>query len=452
MPNHRKALLDIVWLCRRISAQPMPRERGVMAKGYIIQGGTPLIGEIEIHGAKNAVLPILAAAAVCGDCIIENCPQLTDVEVSVRLLESMGFVVRRQEDSLQIRKEKMGTASLPDAQVSAMRSSIVFLSSALCRFGKAELAMPGGCVLGKRPINYHLMALRRMGVQVEETENRVFCTAPNGLKGARIEFPFPSVGATETAIIAAACAKGETEIIGAAREPEVEDLKNFLNACGAKIQSNRKGRIVVQGVSRLGGCRYRIMPDRIAAGTYLSAVAAVGGEVAVRNTEPAHLLTTLACLRRAGCDIRTQQSTVFLKRSSRLSAMGRIATEPYPGFPTDMQAILMAVAVLGEGKTVFMENIFENRYRHIASLEKMGAQISLKGREAVVTGVPFLQGADMCCTDLRGGAALTVAALSARGTSRLYDIHHIKRGYQDFAENFTKLGAKIIEKTIEIPE
>lgn len=418
---------------------------------YIVEGGNRLEGTIEIHGAKNSALPILAAAVICGECVIENCPDLTDITVAISILEHLGCGVRREGHTIYTTPLQMGEYRIPGTMMSAMRSSIVFLGGIIARYGQAEVTLPGGCELGTRPINIHLSALQQMGVQIEEREGTLFCQAPNGLHGAELTFPFPSVGATENIIIAAVTARGTTRIIGAAREPEIGDLISFLQGCGAKIDVGIDGIITIEGVGSLEGTTHRVIPDRIAAGTFLCAAAITGGEVEVCQVVPSHFLSTLAYLHNAGCRVRVQGDSVLLQAPKRLGEIGIVKTLPYPGFPTDMQALLMAVATLAEGTTVFVENVFDGRYRHVSQLLKLGADIRLVDRVAVVTGVPRLQGARLRCTDLRGGAAAVLAALGAQGESIIKDLWHIDRGYEHFSESLRNLGAAIVRQEEALP-
>ncbi|MEG1875633.1 MAG: UDP-N-acetylglucosamine 1-carboxyvinyltransferase [Angelakisella sp.] len=412
---------------------------------YLIQGGRPLEGSLPVHGAKNAVLPILAAATLCSDCVLEGCPRLSDVEVALDILRHLGCYAAWQDDSIVTRQAVGGSCRVPSQLMGAMRSSIVFLGATLSRFGCAEFTLPGGCELGSRPIDLHLKALTAMGAVIDEQGGSLFCSTPNGLHGAEILLPFPSVGATENILIAAATAKGQTVLRGGAREPEITDLITFLRSCGALIETAINGDVTINGVKALGGCHHRIIPDRIAAGTFLAAAAVTGGQLELTGIRPAHLLSTLAILSNAGCTVTAGTDRVRLVAPRRLRELGVIKTGPYPGFATDMQAITMAVATLCEGNTIFVENIFDNRYRHVAQLVRLGAQIVCQGRTAVVTGVTQLHGASLRCTDLRGGAALVVAALAAEGESVLTELQHIERGYQRFDESIRQLGGRIIK-------
>lgn len=405
-----------------------------------------MAGTLAVHGAKNAVLPILAAAVLCGDCVLHNCPDLTDVSVAMEILGHLGCTARREGSTIITTAGSGGDWRIPDDLMKAMRSSVVFLGGMIARHGEGEISLPGGCELGSRPVDLHLFALEQLGAQVQEEEGKLRCTAPGGLHGARIQFPFPSVGATENAIIAAVTAKGDTQIIGGAREPEIASLIAFLRSCGAKITTTMDGTICIQGVERLHGCTYTVIADRIAAGTYLCAAAATGGELLLTNLDPGHLLTALAYLSNAGCTVRTTMNSVWLRGPERMKELGIIKTQPYPGFPTDMQAVMMATAMGTRGTSVFVENIFDSRLRHVQELRKLGGDIVTQGRVAVVTGVERLYGAHLTCTDLRGGAAMVVGAIAAEGASTVTELSHIDRGYERFAENLASLGVRITEE------
>ncbi len=411
-------------------------------KGYRITGGNPLSGAVPIHGAKNAVLPILAAAAVTGDCEIAGCPDLSDVEASCRILECLGVETRRVGDRLFTKRVSEGEPVIPKRWMSAMRSSILFLGGVLARYHRAELWLPGGCSLGPRPIDLHLTALRKMGATLREEENALFCEAPHGLHGARIRLPFPSVGATETVLIAGSLACGESRLLGAAREPEIDDLIAFLKTCGAHIEKESEDSILIEGREQLSGGRHTVIPDRIAAATYLAAAAVTGGEVTV-CCRPDHLAAPLDLFRAAGCRVMKSESAVTLSAPRRLLGMGSVVTLPYPAFPTDLGAVFMAAALKADGITAFTETIFKNRFRHVEELRRMGADITVMGNTAVVAGVPKLFGSRVRCTDLRGGAAVALAALGAEGESEILEISHIERGYEAFIPRLRRLGARI---------
>ncbi|MBR3778106.1 MAG: UDP-N-acetylglucosamine 1-carboxyvinyltransferase [Clostridia bacterium] len=408
-----------------------------------ICGGKRLEGEIPIHGAKNSALPLLAATLLAADVSeLTNCPQLADVSASIAILRHLGCAVTQTEDRVTVDAAHLHCGYVPDALMRQMRSSIVFLGAIIARCGEAVLTHPGGCELGPRPIDLHLSSLRRLGVTVEEEHGRIRCSASR-LRGAEITLPFPSVGATENILLAACTAEGTTVLRHAAREPEIGDLCAFLNACGARIAGGDNGTIVIEGVPRLHGARHRVMADRIEAATYLAAAAATGGTLTLKHCPSLPVSPVFAPLEQAGCAIAAVGEDLHIAAPSRLGGLGAIRTLPYPGFPTDAAAPLLAAACIGEGTTVCVETIFENRYRYVDELTRMGAHIRVDGRVAVVEGVSALRGADVACTDLRGGAALLVAALAAEGETRLTALHHLDRGYENPVGCLQAVGAHI---------
>ena len=409
----------------------------------IIEGGRRLQGTVPVHGAKNGVLPLMAATLlVRGSCRLTNCPRLTDVTAAARILTHLGCRVALQEDTVTVDAAAPCRWDVPDGLMREMRSSIVFLGAILARCGQAELTFPGGCELGPRPIDLHLSALRALGARISESGGRLCCRAPGGLRGAEVTLPFPSVGATENLLIAAAAARGETVIRGAAREPEIGDLCEFLRACGAGI-SRRGDLLTVEGGRPLTGCAHRVIPDRIEAATYLAAAAVTGGRVTLRGVEPDHMAPVLPAFREAGCRIWIRDRDLTLAAPPRLGRIRGIRTMPYPGFPTDAAPPVLAMCCTAGGTSLFVETIFENRYRYAGELARMGARIKVEDRVAVVEGVPRLAGAAVDCTDLRGGAALTVAALAAEGTTSIGHLQHIRRGYADLEQTLGALGARI---------
>ncbi len=416
-----------------------------------ITGGRRLRGEVPIHGAKNSALPLLAATLlVAEECCIQNCPRLSDVDASIAILRHLGCVVRQEGDTVTVCSAVPLRCSIPDDLMQQMRSSIVFLGAVVARCGEATLTYPGGCELGPRPIDLHLTVLRQLGVSVAECHGTIRCMAPRGLRGQDITLAFPSVGATENALLAACTAQGTTILRNAAREPEIGDLCRFLNACGARIEGFDSGTITIEGVSRLHGATHRVMADRIEAATYLAAAAATGGDVTLTGCDPVSVSPVFAPLRQAGCIITVPTAErIHIKAPARLGGMGMVKTLPYPGFPTDGAAPLLAAACVGHGTGVFVETIFENRYRYVDALTRMGARIRVDGRVAVVEGVPTLQGATVACTDLRGGAALMVAALAAEGESCITALSHLDRGYQDPVACLRGLGAAVCRRGVE---
>lgn len=409
-------------------------------RGLRIVGGNRLVGSVTAHGAKNAVLPILAATVLCQGAEIKNCPDLSDVAVSCHILRHLGYAVGRQGDTLTLHREENGCRDVPPEWMRAMRSSILFLGGMLARCGGVSLCPPGGCALGGRPIDLHLSALRQMGAVITEEGDTLRCTAPGGLHGAAVKLPYPSVGATENLLIAAAGTPAETAITGAAAEPEITDLIRFLRGCGVTIEAS-PGAILVQGRDTLSGCTHTVLPDRIEAATYLAAGAVTGGAVTVK-CEPGHLAASIAVLRRMGCKIKITGGSVALTAPEKLCGAGSIVTLPYPGFPTDLQAVFMAAAAGAKGYTAFTETVFPRRWAHVEELRRMGADITVAGSHAMLRGAA-LTGTALTCTDLRAGAAVVLAALAARGESTVTGLSHIERGYAEFVPTLRHLGAEI---------
>ena len=413
---------------------------------YEIQGGRPLSGSLAIHGAKNSVLPILAACLlVPGQCVIHNCPELSDVSATLDILRLLGCRVEREGGTVTVDASALSRDNIPERLMREMRSSVVFLGALLARLGTAELSYPGGCELGPRPIDLHLSALRALGAEILEGQGVLFCRGGSGLRGREICLSIPSVGATENAMLAACGCSGLTTIVGAAQEPEIVDLQNFLRCLGGQVAGAGTPIVTVRGGAPLRPGEYRVMGDRIAAATYLCGAAAAGGEVEVTGVVPETLTAVLSCLEAAGCSLHTGLDSIVLTSAGPLKGILPVRTAPYPGFPTDAQAILMAALAGGEGATLFVENIFDSRYRHVDELRRMGANIQVAGRAAMVTGVGKLHGAAVRSTDLRGGAALVVAALGAEGTTQVSELRHIRRGYQSLEQNLRALGAEIKE-------
>lgn len=412
----------------------------------LVRGGHRLSGEVTVQGAKNSVLPILAATLLAGgQVLLLDCPRLRDVDASIRILRALGCDAHWEGTDLSVDTAGLNRCEISDILMREMRSSAIFLGAILARCGQADISFPGGCELGPRPIDLHLNGLRELGAEIQEQGGFLRCTAV-ALRGRELLLGMPSVGATENLMLAACGAEGTTVISNAAREPEVVDLQEFLNACGARVSGAGTSAITVEGRRPLHGCTYRVMPDRIVAATYLCALASAGGEIRLRGAEERHLATVTAALREAGCDITSDQEGIAAACRGRLRAIRTVRTAPYPGFPTDAQAVLMAALLRSQGATVFEENIFENRYRHVDELARMGASIRVAGRVAVVTGVKTLHGAPVRCTDLRGGAALCVAALGAEGETAIDEISHIDRGYEDIARDLGALGAEIVRR------
>lgn len=408
-----------------------------------IRGGNTLEGACFVQGSKNATLPIIAASIISpARSELMNVPQLRDVDAALRILRHLGCTAEQRQNEVFIDSTYLSGGSIPHSLMEEMRSSVIFMGALLTRCGEARLSLPGGCQLGKRPIDLHLSALRKMGAQIEEDGPEIYCRAER-LRGAEIELPFPSVGATENIMLAACSARGRTVIRGAAREPEISALQDYLAAMGAKISGAGSDTVTIEGFAASGRAVCRIIPDRIVASTIACATAAVGGNVEMRGVAPEHFSTVLYFLNQAGCDIISNNRAVRVKSTGRLKAPGEISTQPYPGFPTDAQPVLMAALLRAEGKTVITENIFENRYRQVPELRRLGADIITQGRRAEIWGVDCLHGTALNATDLRGGAAMIVAGLSADGETVIFDDGHITRGYERFDVRLRALGADI---------
>lgn len=409
----------------------------------IIDGGRKMEGEIDVQGAKNSVLPILAATILSdGKNIIYNCPGLRDVEMTIAVLKNLGCRVKWEGNSLEVDSSDISGYTIPDDLMRQMRSSIIFLGAIISKFGKAEVSMPGGCEIGNRPIDLHLKALRQLGVEITESHGFIHCKAEN-LCGTSIHLDFPSVGATENTMLAACTAKGITVIENAAREPEIVDLERFLNRMGARVCGAGSDTIVIEGVHKLYGVEHTIIPDRIVAATYLACAAVTGGTVILKKADSGHAGAMINILKNMGCRIYTERNKIILQPAKKLESIGTIKTMPYPGFPTDIQSPFMALCTQCEGTSVFVENIFENRFQHIEELVRMGADIKADGRVAVVIGKSNLSGAKVVAKELRGGAALVVAALSAEGITEIENVKFIDRGYERIEKALSACGVDI---------
>lgn len=408
-----------------------------------ITGGSRLSGALSVQGAKNAVLPIMAASVVKGaETELDGVPDLRDVDATLRILRHLGCAAERDGARVYIDSRGMCRCDVPHTLMRELRSSVIFLGAILARCGEASLSLPGGCELGPRPVDLHLEALRTLGAHVTERGGDIVCRA-GSMRGAPVVLPFPSVGATENAMLCALVAEGETVIHNAAREPEIVDLQTYLRAFGAHVRGAGTSTVVVSGMQPNVYVRHRILPDRIAASTILCACAACGGDVLLQNVNPAHFLTVLDSLSESGCDIITKSNAVRLRSDGDLIAPRPIVTRPYPGFPTDAQPPLMAACLRARGTTVFTENIFTGRYRHVEELRRLGADVTIAGRVAYISGVETLTGAVLTAGDLRGGAAMVIAALSAQGDSVIYDDGLIARGYDHLDRVLQSLGADV---------
>ena len=410
---------------------------------YVIDGGNKLYGSIKAQSAKNSVLPLLAAAVLTDEqVIIHDLPTISDVENMLRILGEVGCVIKRQKNSVVIDSSNAVSHEIPTRLTKELRSSVFMLGSVLTRFRRAKISYPGGCDIGLRPIDLHLSGLKRLGVKIVEKDGYIECTADR-LIGADILLDFPSVGATENIILAAVRAEGITVIRNAAKEPEIVDLQNFLNEMGANVRGAGGGTIVVKGVSKLRGVEYTPIGDRIEAGTYLIATAVCGGEIEVDGVPHENIAALLHKLRENGCKIYTRNGRILLISDGKLKAVSLVETMPFPGFPTDLQAQYGSLCAVATGTTLIVENLFETRYRYAAELMRMGADITVRGRTAVIRGVKSLHGASVSASDLRGGAALVVAGLKAQGQTSVTDIAYIDRGYAEFEYKLRLLGAKI---------
>lgn len=410
-------------------------------KEFLIRGGNPLYGTIRIHGAKNSALPILAAAAVTGSqCRICNCPDITDVTTALEILTALGAKTSFTDGTVTVDAKDICQSEIPAELMRKMRSSVIFLGALLARFGECTLTSPGGCLLGARPINLHLSAMEQMGAEIRQEGEHIRATACS-LHGCTISLPTPSVGATENIMLAAMGCPDTVTLCNAAKEPEICDLAEFLNTAGAQISGAGSGILHIRG-QRLHGCTYSVMPDRIEAATYLSAAACAGGSLTLTHCRPAHFRPVLELYAAAGCGIAEYPEAVSITAGA-LQAVSPIKTAPYPGFPTDAQALAMAAMTCAEGISVFVETVFSERYRHTDALRQMGADIHVGKRIAVVQGVMKLHGAKIEATDLRGGAAMVCAALGAEGESRLTGLAHIDRGYEALEYHLRQAGAKL---------
>jgi UDP-N-acetylglucosamine 1-carboxyvinyltransferase len=415
-----------------------------MLNKLLIQGGTRLQGEIRISGAKNAVLPILAGTLLAdGPATIENVPHLHDVTTTVELLGCMGVqVVIDEKLSIEVDSSTIENQVAPYHLVKTMRSSILVLGPLLARFGEAEVSLPGGCAIGSRPVNLHIKGLQDMGADVEVKNGYIHAKA-NRLKGARLVMDIVTVTGTENLMMAATLADGVTIIENAAREPEVIDLANFLNTMGAKITGAGTDTITIDGVEKLTGTRYRVLPDRIETGTYLVAAAISGGKIKLKDTDPKLLDAVIDKLREAGADITCGDDWIELDMHGKRPKAVNIRTAPFPAFPTDMQAQFAALNTIAEGTSTIVETVFENRFMHVQELQRMGADIEVEGNTAIVRGVDKLTAAPVMATDLRASASLIMAGLIAEGETEVQRIYHIDRGYEIIEEKLSQLGANI---------
>lgn len=415
-----------------------------MGEYLLVRGGRPLAGAARVPAAKNSVLPLLAAALLCkGESFFTQVPRLADVQQSLAILTALGCEHQWRGRGLAVSSTGPAAGELPPGPAQAMRSSVFYMAPAIHRFGQVKMPMPGGCKLGPRPIDIHLDGLSKMGARVEWRGETLIVSAPWGLSGADYTLRLPSVGATETLLMAAVLAKGETVLRGAAMEPEVADLAAYLTKCGARIQGAGTAMVRVQGVKQLRGAVHTPIPDRIVAATLAAAAASAGGWVNLQNCQMEALGPTLEVLRRAGCRVELGESSVTVRRSGRLRGVGRVYTGVYPAFSTDAAPVVAAALLTAAGHSAVEDTIFENRFACAGGFCAMGAKAGRAGRALEIEGVRTLGGAEVLAMDLRGGAALVVAALAAAGESRVYGVEHIRRGYGDLAGTLAALGADI---------
>ncbi|RJQ08956.1 MAG: UDP-N-acetylglucosamine 1-carboxyvinyltransferase [Bacillota bacterium] len=409
----------------------------------VIKGRRPLTGSVKVHGAKNAVLPIIAASILChGESVISQVPHLEDVYTAVEVMASLGVDARLKGSTLILNTGGLDGFEAPYELVRRMRASFLVTGPLLARLGHARISLPGGCAIGTRPIDLHLKGLEALGARIRTNHGLIEASASR-LVGDRIYLDYPSVGATEHLMMASTLAEGTTIIENAAEEPEIVDLANYLNAAGASIHGAGTKVVRVEGVNRLQGVRHQVIPDRIEAGTYMIAAAVAAGRVEVRGVVPDHLKAITAKLREAGIQVEEAESSMLVDAIGRRPVAVNVKTMPYPGFPTDLQAPIMALLAVSDGSGVIAETVFENRYIHVDELKRMGADIRVDGRTALVRGKRMLYGAPVSATDLRGGAALVLAALAAAGVSEVRGVEHIDRGYDSFDANLRRLGASI---------
>ncbi|MGN6710006.1 UDP-N-acetylglucosamine 1-carboxyvinyltransferase [Anaerocolumna jejuensis] len=408
-----------------------------------IMGGKKLSGEVNIQGSKNTVLPILAATLLInGITKLNHCPKILDVEHMIEILVDIGCTVTWEDSSILVDTRGLSTDVVPTELIKKMRSSIILLGALLGRCHSAVVTYPGGCTIGARPINFHLDAFKKMNVALEEEDGLIKCVT-NGIKGADIYFPSPSVGATENVILAGTLGFGKTRIFNAAREPEILELCKFLNSAGAKIYGAGTGRIEIEGVASLYQTEYTAPSDRIVAGTYLAAAAGTGGEVTLKGIGCGSLYAVIQTLREMGSHIVCLQDAITIHSDAAIKAVSEIKTAPYPGFPTDMQSQIMSVLMKASGSSKIVEEIFEGRYQNVPEQARFGAQICLQDREAFITGVPVLKASEVSAGELRGGAALVIAGLMAEGRTIVKNPYHIQRGYEDICRDLRALGAQI---------
>lgn len=411
-------------------------------KSYIIEGGKKLEGTVKISGSKNASLPILAATILSEKTNkLYNVPQIKDTKTTLEILKLLGCKIKQNSGKIEINSKHITKTEIPEHLMREMRSTVIMAGALLGRFKEVTFSYPGGCDIGSRPIDLHINAFKKLGVEITEEAGFIKCKA-NKIIGTNIDLDFPSVGATENIILATVLSTGTTTINNAAMEPEIIDMVQFLKKMGAKIQGEGTNQIIIDGVEKLSGVSYNIMPDRIEAGTILCAVAATGGNVLLDNVIPEHLTAVINKLEETGCKIEINNKKITLNAPKKLKSID-IKTMTYPGFPTDLQQIFATMLVKASGTSIIVENIFESRYKYISELRKMGAKITVEGKTAIIKGARKINATTVVCTDLRGGAALVIAGLMAKGKSRVENIGYIQRGYENLENKLGSLGAKI---------
>lgn len=409
---------------------------------YIIEGGHKLEGTVKISGSKNAALPILAATVLnVGKTTLYNVPNIQDTQMMFKILETLGGKVEKKNNKIIIDTSKINKFEIPEELMHKMRSSVILAGALLGRYKKAIFSYPGGCDIGSRPIDLHLRSFEKLGINVVQNYGNIICDAEK-IKGEKIDLDFPSVGATENAILASVLAEGITTITNAAREPEIIDLQNFLNKMGAKIIGAGTNEIRITGVKKLKDISYNIMPDRIETGTFLCLAVATKGKLILENTNTGHITPIITKLQEAECKIEIEKNKIKINSNKKIKALD-IKTMPYPGFPTDMQSVFAAMLTTAKGTSIIVENIFENRFKYTQELNKMGAKITVEGKSAIIRGVRKLYGANVKATDLRGGAALVLAGLSAKGITKVENIEYILRGYENFDKKLRNINANI---------
>ena len=409
---------------------------------FIIEGGRKLKGEVKISGSKNASLPIIAASILNGGKTkLYNIPDIHDTQVTLEILKYLGCKIKQNNGKIEINSQYISKREIPEHLMRKMRSTVILAGALIGRFREATFSYPAGCDIGARPIDLHLKAFKKLGINIDEEYGFISCSCDK-IKGANIDLDFPSVGTTENIILASVLAAGKTVITNAAREPEIVDLVKMLRKMGADIIGEGTNIIEINGVSKLLDVKYRVMPDRIEAGTFLCAGAITGGNIKILNTVPEQLVPIISKLEEAGCKIKIEKNDVSLEAPQRLKAV-EIKTMPYPGFPTDMQSIFGAVLSVAKGTSIITENIFENRFKYLAELRRMGAKNKQENNVAIITGVRKLSGTNVKSTDLRGGVAMVLAGLEARGITQVDNIEYILRGYENIDKKLIKLGANI---------